>query len=145
MAEQSLPEYLDHLISRAYVTTRYTGRLQVSTRATDASIRHYIEDDVTGRPVPIDDSADHFLLMSFHRLREEYLDRPLPVYEEPKPVSGEIPWRNMHVELCSTCGRSTDEPSSFCSAGHLDIRTRMTADQPGVVREISRILPLKDE
>lgn len=95
MAEQSLGEYLDHLIGRAYVTTRFTGRLQVSQRATEASVRHYIEDEVTGRPVPLDDSADHFLLMTFHRLREEFLDRPFPVYEEPKPVSGEIPWREL--------------------------------------------------
>lgn len=142
--DQTLTEYLDNLIERAYVV-RTPGQYPKSTRATEESVRYYIENEVTGRPVPIDDSADHFLLMSFHRLREEYLTRPLPVYVEPAPVCGEIPWRNMHVEICNTCKRSNDEPSMFCSAGHLDIRTKMTADQPGKVREISRTIPLRKE
>ena len=140
-----LPDYLDHLIDRAYVTTRYTGRLKVSQRATDASIRHYIEDEVTGHAVPVDDSADHFLLMTFHRLREEYLDRPLPVYEEPKPVSGEIPWRVMHSEgreTCYICKEPDDQPGSpFCSRGHLPHRVCFEQGVYSPGREI----PLKDE
>lgn len=89
---ESLPEYLDRLIGRVYVTL-VRGRGYAIQRATETSVRFYMESEETGRAVPINDSADHFLLTHFHRLREEFLDRPLPVYEEPKPVSGEIPWR----------------------------------------------------
>jgi hypothetical protein len=158
MADQSLPEYLDQLIERAYVS-RKRGEYPKSLRATEVSVRHYIEDEETGRAVPIDDSADHFLLMSFHRLRDELLDRPIPentgfygsVYHsngtrsEGDTAIGEVAWRNKHEEFCNTCKMPTDRPSGFCSAGHLDIRTNMTADQPGKVRTISRTIPLRKE
>lgn len=158
MVDKTLPNYLDQLIERAYVS-RKRGEYPKSLRATEESVRHHIEDEVTGRPRPIDDSADHFLLMSFHKLREELLEKPVPestgffgsVYHangtrsEVDTASGEIQWRNKHDELCETCGKSTDEDSLFCSAGHLDIRTNMTADQPGIVRMISRMIPLRKE
>lgn len=154
----TLPEYLDGLIERAYIV-RTPGQYPKSTRATDASVQYYIENEATGWVVPIDDSADHFLLMSFHRLREEMLDMPVPVntgfygsvrhtngtVSESDTALGEIPWRNKHEEFCNTCKMPTDRPSGFCSAGHLDIRTNMTADQPGIVREISRTIPLRKE
>jgi hypothetical protein len=147
-ADEKLSTYLDRLIDVAWTGPMdYNRRRKVIQRTTAVSIRYYIEDDVTGRPVPIDDSADHFLLTKFHALREEFLDRPLPVYEEPKPISGEIPWRNMHVETCPTCDRSTDDGAITCSNPcHLNVITHMMADQPGVYRpEITRTLPLKDE
>ncbi len=153
-----LGDYLDHLIERAYVS-RKRGEYPKVHRASEASVRFYIEDEVTGRPVPINDSADHFLLMSFHRLREELLEKPVPentgffgsvryangTIGESDTALGEIPWRNKHVEVCQTCNRSTDENSFICSAGHLDIRTNMTADQPGKVQTISRTIPLREE
>jgi hypothetical protein len=61
---------------------------------------NYIEHPSSGRPVPIDDSADHFLLRSFDRCRREYMLAPVPEYHRYSqlPVSGEIPWRVMHHE-----------------------------------------------
>lgn len=144
MPNESLPEYLDRLIERVFVSRKFSGPR--SNQIDADNLAYFIEDEVTGRPCPIDDSADHFLLRTFHAMREDYLTRPLPIYVEPAPVCGEIPWRNMHVEVCRTCKRPTDEGVMYCSASsHLNIRTKMTADQPGVVREISKAIPLRKE
>lgn len=144
MADEPLSNYLDRLISVAYATL-VRGVGYKFNDPTAASMVHYIEDEKTGRPVPIDDSADHFLLRSFDELRREYRTRPLPVYEEPAPVCGEIPWRNMHTKLCRTCGRRDDEPSLVCSAGHLDIRSRLSHTEPGKVMGPGRAIPVKKE
>jgi hypothetical protein len=41
---------------------------------------------------------DRFLLRTFDRVRRELLSMPIPVWTEPGPVSGEIPWRTLHTE-----------------------------------------------
>jgi hypothetical protein len=165
MADEPLPEYLDRMIYTLYGFTQ-RGIGYVPKNPLHSEMVEYIEDEKTGRPVPIEDNADHFLLRAFDRLRTEYRTRPLPekgfsfrgsvVYAngclgESDMTYGEIPWRNKHVEICNTCGEDTATQSfraSICSAGgHLVTLTRTMSDQPGVVRTISRTIPLgiKDE
>lgn len=105
MADEPLHKYLDRMILR-----NYTQRVQPE----ESDIRDYIEDENTGRGVPIDDSADHFLLLSFDRIRRDMLSNgTVPKANgfcgsvtidglngkiESNAIQGTIPWKTMHKE-----------------------------------------------
>lgn len=111
--DEPLSKYLDLMIQSSYVhTERGVGRKIMNPPEED--IRALIEDQVWGRPVPIDDSADHYLLLSFDRVRREIFGRAMVgsergfvrrldgtydsvAHTQPHPVVvGEIPWRSFH-------------------------------------------------
>lgn len=119
--DEPFAEYLDRMIGRIYVTRKFSGHVTINDPAED-SAASYIFDDATGRPVPIDDSADHFLLQSFDRARYELLTVPPPVgngmnglrnvaglLEEGNEFCGEIQWRDMHVKPSKTRGQQRKE------------------------------------
>jgi hypothetical protein len=112
--DEPLADYLDRLIQAAYVVTeRGVGRKILNPSTED--IEALIEDEVWGRPVPIEDSADHFLLMSFDRVRREIFTLPMVgsergyvrrldgtydsvAHTQPHAVvTGEITWRKLHT------------------------------------------------
>lgn len=110
--DEPLSTYLDRMIEAAYVVTeRGVGRTFHNPDEED--VTELIEDDELGRPVPIEDSADHFLLLSFDRFRREYWSRPpIPDWNydvngtvilsgnrkfDCTEIHGEIPWRTMHL------------------------------------------------
>lgn len=110
MADEPLSEYLDRLIYTLYGSTqRGIGYVQKDPSLWD--VIEYIEDEKTGRPVPIDDSADHYLLRSFDRMRQWFQNVPpskanglfgrrvqYGIPTECNECSGEIPWRTLHKE-----------------------------------------------
>jgi hypothetical protein len=112
MADKPLPEYLDQMIYSLYGVTQ-RGYGYVAKYPLHTEVVEFIEDEKTGRPVPIEDSADHFLLRTFDRVRRDlFQDGRIPKanglfgrvvsYQrgtsECSECSGEIPWRNMHRE-----------------------------------------------
>lgn len=109
MAEP-LSDYLDRMIYSLYGSTQ-RGYGYVTKDPSLWDVIEYIEDGKTGRPVPIEDSADHFLLRSFDRLRQYFRAQPVStangkfgrqvqygVTFECNECSGEVPWRTLHKE-----------------------------------------------
>lgn len=109
--DEPLTTYLDRMIEAAYVTTE-RGRGRSFHHPAEEAVEALIEDPDLGRPVPIDDSADHFLLRSFDRARREYWAKdPVPDWNfdvngavtlhgnrkfDGNSFHGEIPWRTLH-------------------------------------------------
>lgn len=113
--DEPLAEYLDRMIRDNYARTeeKFSGlaRYHIEPKSS-YDVEEYIEDPQTGRPVPIEDSADHYLLLSFDRVRREIFDLPMVgsergyvrrfdgtydsvAHTQPHAVvSGEIPWRS---------------------------------------------------
>lgn len=104
-------DYLDRMIYTLYgATQRGIGYVQKHPSHWD--VVDYIEDDKTGRPVPIEDSSDHFLLRSFDRAHEYLQHIAIPKgtgvfgfvlrsdggVTECNECHGEIPWRTFHKE-----------------------------------------------
>ncbi len=129
---EPLGDYLDIVITENYVE-RVRGVGYVSKSPLHSAIIEYIEDDVTGRPHPIDDAADHYLLRKFDEARRDW-DGTL-VNSQGKNGSvkryggsyagtffvneccGEIAWRSLHNNPgwpCVECGHS---PNGHHSAG----------------------------
>ncbi len=121
MAEP-LSDYLDRMIFSMYGATQ-RGYGYVEKNPLHSDVVEYIEDEKTGRPVPIEDSADHYLLRSFDRVRHHLQSLPIPkgngmngqwthtsitseddqiktihTVLECNETSGEIPWRTLHKE-----------------------------------------------
>lgn len=157
--DDPLSTYLDRLIYSMYGSAQ-RGYGYVRKDPLHSEVIEYIEDESTGRPCPIDDSADHYLLRTFDRARRELLlltvdynecrgmvISPSSVYEViSETVCGEIPWRLKHTETCPICKLQTDTPTIFCSVAHIDIRSRMnvSGNEPGVVSDGSRPIPLRE-
>jgi hypothetical protein len=110
--DEKLGDYLDHMIEDQYVTVE-RGRGYIFHSPLHSSVIDYIEDERTGRPHPIEDAADHFLLRHFDLARREtfhhsmvgsergYVRRLDGTYESvahqrDEIISGEVPWRSFH-------------------------------------------------
>lgn len=122
--DQPLGEYLDYLIQDVYTATQ-RGIGTVSRYPLHSAVIEYIEDESTGRPVPIDDAADRFLLRAFDRVRAELAGVPLVhssergerrgnafssvKIERVDAIAGSIPWRCFHGDPdwpCVECGHA---------------------------------------
>ncbi len=128
---EDLGRYVDRMICDLYVEERrFSGTTKFASPLHSAVIE-YIEDEATGRPHPIDDSADHFLLRHFDLVRRDSLGWRVPSLEScglvmrysdegegftlfpGNSASGEIPWRSMHGSerigwRCFECGHHID-------------------------------------
>ena len=147
--DEPLADYLDRLIQAAYVVTeRGVGRKVMEPSAED--VQNLIEDEVWGRPIPIEDSADHFLLMGFDRVRREYLAKdPVPDWNfdvngtvvlsgnrkvDGDSFHGEILWRALHVDsgwLCRECGHPNDGHFDDDGGGPITDSTKFTYCEVG--------------
>lgn len=109
--DEPLAEFLDGMIRDNYCASakKFSGAVlieKVDPPKTEEEVDEYI---IQGRPVPIEDSADHQLLQSFDRARREYLaNPPVPDWNfdvngtvtlhgnqkfDGDAFQGEIPWR----------------------------------------------------
>lgn len=75
-ANEPLSDYVDKLIRDLYVRSKFSGVALLSP--SEEEMRDYIEDEDTGRPHPIEDAADHYLLRAFDVVRRDMLSLPLP-------------------------------------------------------------------
>lgn len=79
---EPLADYLDRLIGKMYVSAeRGIGYLSKFPRHME--VFEYIEDEATGRPHPIEDAADHYLLRAFDLLRRDF-EFKVPSMEGPR-------------------------------------------------------------
>jgi hypothetical protein len=77
---EPLGDYLDKLIYSQYVDVQ-RGIGYLIRSPLHSAVVEYIEDEKTGRPHPIDDSADHYLLRKFDIVRRDISELPLPVQD----------------------------------------------------------------
>ena len=141
MAEEPFAEYLDRLIQEQYVERRL-GVGYMFHSPLHSAVVEYLEDTSTGRPVPIDDSAEHYLLRKFDITRRNLLPAPIPAKngfqgevrgrygtwvvpkEQPyytNEIHNEIPWRCYHGDLqwpCTECGHPESEHRSYEDGWH---------------------------
>lgn len=75
MADQGEPlgDYLDRLIYTLYGQVQ-RGIGYITKHPQHSDVIEYIEDEATGRPHPIEDAADHYLLRAFDMARREMGD-----------------------------------------------------------------------